>query len=216
MADASPIYYMYSTIAQTMAAAGGFLAAIGTYRLQQLGNDIERLGCPQIAAGTVDDARAAELEQAWKRRDYRRAADLIRGSDDGKFAEFDGLARDYHKLRSWLAASLYATGSAVLIALLALCFGQQLIGFDPISLLAGWLITLVCFLFYVEVVLSLRVGSRGKQQDGPLAWLVDMVKRLAKRGSTRRPIESTPTSAAPAQVGAARKNQPEGPRERSG
>jgi hypothetical protein len=170
--DHSVYFYTYSTIAQTLAGAFGFLVAAVVFRLQAISAQVDQFAEQVLKGSPADPAKLREIQVAgdWNRLITLHAGDnqfnpgLSRERNELMDLQFQQLrhgVRLLARLRSALFASLYVTGPVILIAIAAIpithfCFDPE----DPfaVALLTACILAAgYCLWSYFRLMLQVFV-----------------------------------------------------------
>lgn len=173
MDPATSMYYLYSTLAQTLASAAGLLAAVAIYKIPDLEDRIAPVGDVLVSlwADMGDenpDEGARAIWAAWRKGDFKKVVVHLEidqrwlGGRQGEYERFKDLVANYHQLRGRATLALATTFVVVAVSLVALSIGHSL----PPEQLRWWLmggpiLFGLCFLTYVRVGRSLRLMPRG-------------------------------------------------------
>jgi hypothetical protein len=127
--DASVYFYTYSTLAQSLAGAFGFLAAVVLYRLQSLNGQLQT-----IATNLIGDPRTFVMEPFRTLFAYHRWPEFVRQVHldqqarlpvfkDLNFMDLgamDHAARQVQMIRRWFVISMSMTVAGIAASLVAL------------------------------------------------------------------------------------------------
>ncbi|HVS71183.1 MAG TPA: hypothetical protein VHQ47_08010 [Phycisphaerae bacterium] len=161
--DPSVYYYTYSTIAQAVAGAFGFLAAVVLYRLQALNTQMEAL-----ATNLMGDPRTFQVEpyrtlftyQRWPLfvENVKRDQDPSNRNPVFKNLNFLDLGAMDHAnnqvvtIRRWFMISMIITVAAISLCMVSLFF---MVWFQSLALLAFMLVLgLACLASYMRLMLT--------------------------------------------------------------
>jgi hypothetical protein len=169
---ATSLYYLYSTLSQTMAGAAGFLAAVAAYKLKELDDQIAPDAGTLVAlwndVGQGGPEADRSIWDAWRRRDYTTMLTRLEADhrwEQARRAEYDRfvvLAKRYRSLLNALKWALILTGLTVLSAIIVLAIIQTLgCGMACALLIAGPIAGAACLVSYVFVVRSMFTRATG-------------------------------------------------------
>jgi hypothetical protein len=169
------LYYTFSTIAQTLAAAIGFLAAVVLYQVGRIDAESEDHARGLLELWdkvSADDPRkeCRDAWDAWYRRDHDEllrllAADAERTkrANKDKLAELTRLrsgVKRYHAIRTWGITAVVVTGIAIMAALWVLTRAHRIdIDVGEPLLCAGLAVAGLALASYV--VLGVQLQRRG-------------------------------------------------------
>ncbi|MFN7769257.1 MAG: hypothetical protein ACK5UC_18820 [Planctomycetaceae bacterium] len=139
--DHSVYFYTYSTIAQTLAGAFGFLVAAVVFRLQAISAQVDQFAEQVLRSSPADPGKLREIHVA---ADWNRLISLHAGQNqmnprlsreqnelmDLQFQQLRHGVRLLSRLKSALFASLYVTGPVILMAIAAMPITQFCLGPD--------------------------------------------------------------------------------------
>jgi hypothetical protein len=165
----SVYFYTYSTIAQTLAGAFGFLVAVVLYLMQGINAHIGNCAAALVANSPADRNRLRQLQSGGRWDDMIRlhadagqqnpalSEDMNRYTDE----QFQDMRREVARLgsvRRELSQSMFMTGVVILAAIVAI----PLTGFffepkDPVAV-ALLTITIVAAMFCIRGYLRLMVN----------------------------------------------------------
>lgn len=158
----SNLYYTFSTIAQTLAAAIALLAAFALYRLQGLAEILAATSLRIEEAFVGEDhgtyqslrvaARYSELRALMHEAEAR--ADMKSEPVAARRRTFESALATASSVRFWLYISLSLTVAVVLLSLIVLSrthYIAQLVS-APLVLTGGIVATAICLVAYVVLV----------------------------------------------------------------
>jgi hypothetical protein len=144
--DTSVYFYTYSTLAQSLAGAFGFLAAVVLYRLQSLNGQLQT-----IATNLIGDPRTFVMEpfrtlfayQRWPQ--FVRQVHLDQEARTPVFKELnfmdlgamDHAARQVQMIRRWFVISAVMTVAGIAASLLALYLMEWVQSLALLTILLG-------------------------------------------------------------------------------
>lgn len=129
--DHSVYFYTYSTIAQTLAGAFGFLVAAVVFRLQAISSRVDQFAEQVLQSSPADAARLRDIRVSG---DWNRLISLHAGSNqfnprlsrdenelmDLQFQQLRHGVLLLSRIKTALFSSLYATGPVILFAIAAM------------------------------------------------------------------------------------------------
>ena len=174
MDPATSLYYLYSTLAQTLASAAGLLAAVAIYKLPDLEDRITPVGSQLVSLWEDEpDPAARAIGMAWRKGDFAQVVVHLEvdqrwaGSRRAEYERFKELVANYHQLRGRATLALALTFSVIAVSLIAIAYGH---GFSDATrrawLAAGPILFALCFVSYARVGRSLRMMPRGHARLG--------------------------------------------------
>jgi hypothetical protein len=145
--DPSVYYYTYSTMAQSLAGAFGFLAAVVLYRMQMLNSQLQ-----VIATNMIGDPRTFVMEPFRTLYAYHRWTQFVRHVHmdqesrtpifkDLNFMDLgamDHASRQIQMIRRWFIISMILTVGGIALSLGALFLMAWLQSLFMLALLLGW------------------------------------------------------------------------------
>lgn len=167
--DISVYFYTYSTIAQTLAGAFGFLVAVVLYILQGIGNRISECAATLVQHSPADRNKLTQLLGARKWDELIRlhaeagqhnpslSPELNRHMDE-QFQELRREAARLVKVRRELAHSMYLTATVILSSIASMPLTAFF--FQPTSPWAATLltVTVVAVMFCIRGYLKVMIG----------------------------------------------------------
>lgn len=167
--DISVYYYTYSTIAQTLAQAFGFLVAVVLYIFQGINTHIRNCAAAIVANSPADRTRLRQLQSRGNWDEMIRLHEvageqnpaLTEEANRYTLEQFQEMRREVtrlRKLRRDLSRSLYMTGLVILVSIV----GMPLTGFffvprSPmavLSLTATIVAAMFCIRGYLRLMLD--------------------------------------------------------------
>lgn len=161
--DSSIFYYTYSTIAQTLAGAFGFLAAVVLYRLQALSNQLQTsatqlIGDPRTF--TIEPFRTLVAYQRWqlfvehlkRDQDPSNRNPVFKGLNFLDVGAMDHANGQILTIRRWFMISMIGTVACIALCLIAL-FGM--VWFQSLLFLGAMLLMgLLCLVAYARLMFT--------------------------------------------------------------
>ena len=160
--DLNVYYYTYSTLAQALAGAFGFLAAVVLYRLQSLNGQLER-----IATNLIDDPKTFVMEpfrtlfayQRWPlfvrhvHMDQETRTPVFKNLNFIDLGAMDHAASQVQMIRRWFLVSMVMTVAGIALCLVALFMMTWEWTHTPIVLAVLVCQGLLAFAAYIRLML---------------------------------------------------------------